>query len=76
MARPHWEVKGQLDLAFYFMLKDMIFSVGCDSRIGHRTKDRKNTIFCVVPDAAVASDTENHGSCKQTIRICYVSFHP
>jgi hypothetical protein len=47
---------------------NMIFSVGCDSRIQHRTKDRKNPIFCAMSDAAVASDTENHGSCKRTIR--------
>jgi hypothetical protein len=44
-----------------------IFSVGCDSRIRHCTKDRKNPIFCAVADTAVASDTENHGSCKQTL---------
>jgi hypothetical protein len=25
-------------------------------------------IFCAVLDAAVASDTENHGSCKQTFK--------
>jgi hypothetical protein len=24
--------------------------------------------FCAVSDAAVASDTENHGSCKQTFK--------
>jgi hypothetical protein len=45
-----------------------IFSVGCNSRIQRRTKDRKNPIFCAVSDAAVASDTENHCLCKQTIR--------
>jgi hypothetical protein len=47
---------------------NVIFSVGCDSRIRHRTKDRINPIFCVVSDAAVASDTENHGLCKPTFR--------
>jgi hypothetical protein len=46
---------------------NVIFSITCDSRIRHRTKDRKNPIFCAVSDAAIASDTENHGSCKQTI---------
>jgi hypothetical protein len=30
------------------------------------SKDRNNPIFCAVSDAAVVSDTENHGSCKQT----------
>jgi hypothetical protein len=48
---------------------NMIFSVGCDSRIRHRTKDKKNPIFCVVLDAAVASNTENQGLCKQTIKF-------
>jgi hypothetical protein len=46
---------------------NVIFSVGCDSRIRHRTKDRKNPIFCAVLGVAVATNTENHGSCKQTI---------
>jgi hypothetical protein len=32
------------------------------------SKDRNNPIFCAVSDAAVASNTENHGSCKQTIK--------
>jgi hypothetical protein len=32
------------------------------------SKDRNNPIFCAVSDAAVASDTENHGSCKQTLK--------
>jgi hypothetical protein len=36
---------------------NLIFSVGCDSRIRHRTKDRKNPIFCAVLDAAVASNS-------------------
>jgi hypothetical protein len=45
---------------------NVIFSVGCDSRIRHRTKDKKNPIFCAVSDAAVASDTKNHCLCKQT----------
>jgi hypothetical protein len=44
------------------------FRVGCDSRIRHCIKDRINPIFCAAPDAAVASDTENHGSCKQTFK--------
>jgi hypothetical protein len=30
-------------------------------------KYRNNPIFCAVSDAAVASDTENHGSSKQTL---------
>jgi hypothetical protein len=47
---------------------NVTFSVGCHSRIRHCTKDRKNPIFCAVSDAAVTSATENHGSCKQTIR--------
>jgi hypothetical protein len=46
----------------------VIFSVVCDSHIRHRTKDRKNPIFGAVSDAAVASNTENHCLCKQTIR--------
>jgi hypothetical protein len=37
----------------------VIFSVGCDSRIRHCTKNRILPIFCEVSDAAVASDTEN-----------------
>jgi hypothetical protein len=32
------------------------------------SKERNNPIFCAVSDAAVASDTENHGSCKQTLK--------
>jgi hypothetical protein len=44
--------------------RTVIFSVGCDSHIRHRTK---NPIFCAVSDAVVASETENHGSCKQTL---------
>jgi hypothetical protein len=43
----------------------VIFSVGCNSRIRHRTKIGSILIFCVVLDAAVVSDTENHDSCKQ-----------
>jgi hypothetical protein len=61
---------------------NMIFvsdvTAACDSRIQHRIKDRINLIFCAVPDAAVASDTENHGSCKQTFRepvVCPVGRH-
>jgi hypothetical protein len=54
-------------------LKDVytyvIFSVRCDSRIRHRTKIRIDPIFCALLDAAVASDTENHGSCKQTLKL-------
>jgi hypothetical protein len=38
----------------------VIFSVGCNSRIQHRTKNRIDPIFCAVSDVAVASDTENH----------------
>jgi hypothetical protein len=38
----------------------VIFSVGCDSRIRHHTKNRIDPIFCAVSDAAVASDTKNH----------------
>jgi hypothetical protein len=33
------------------------------------SKDRNNPPFCAVSDAAVASDTENHGSCKQTFTV-------
>jgi hypothetical protein len=40
--------------------RTVIFSVGCDSHIQHRTKNRILPIFCAVSDAAVASDTENH----------------
>jgi hypothetical protein len=42
---------------------NVIFSVGCNSHIWHRTKDRINPIFCAVLDAAVASNTENHSLC-------------
>jgi hypothetical protein len=35
------------------------------------SKDRNNPIFCAVSDAAVASDTENHGLCKQTISFLH-----
>jgi hypothetical protein len=35
----------------------------------HRTKNRINpNFFCAVSDAAVASDTENHSLCKQTLK--------
>jgi hypothetical protein len=38
------------------------------------SKDRNNPIFCAVLDAAVTSNTENHGSCKLTfntvLQIC------
>jgi hypothetical protein len=54
--------------AYWSVYTNVIFSVGCDSHIRHRTKDRKNPIFCAVLDAAVASDTENHCLCKQTIK--------
>jgi hypothetical protein len=32
------------------------------------SKDRNNPIFCALSDAAVASDTEKHGLCKQTLK--------
>jgi hypothetical protein len=38
----------------------VIFSVGCNSRIRHHTKNRILPIFCALLDAAVASNTENH----------------
>jgi hypothetical protein len=38
----------------------VIFSVGCNSRIRHHTKNRILPIFCAMSDAAVASNTENH----------------
>jgi hypothetical protein len=38
----------------------VIFSVRCNSRIRHSTKNRILPIFCAVSDTAVASDTENH----------------
>jgi hypothetical protein len=54
-------------MVYGLFTQTVIFSGGCNSRIQHCTKDRNNPIFCVVSDAAVASDTENHGLCKQTI---------
>jgi hypothetical protein len=43
----------------------MFFSVGCDSHIRHHTKIG---LFLSL-DAAVASNTEKHCSCKQTLNI-------
>jgi hypothetical protein len=51
-------------------------TAACDSCIRHRIKDRINPIFWSVSNLAVASDTENHSSCKQTFNAythCYVS---
>jgi hypothetical protein len=46
-------------------LHEQCFSV---SDASAASKDRNNPIFCVVSDAAVASDTEKHCSCKQTLK--------
>jgi hypothetical protein len=61
------EEDGYVKACLRSVYTNVIFSVGCDSRIRHRTKDRKIPIFCALLDAAVASDTENHCLCKQTI---------
>jgi hypothetical protein len=45
--------------AYGLFTQTVIFSVGCNSRIRHRTKNRILLIFGAVSDAAVASDTEN-----------------
>jgi hypothetical protein len=49
--------------AFKICLHEQCFSV---SDATAASKDRNNPIFCTVSDAAVASDTEKHCSCKQT----------
>jgi hypothetical protein len=54
---------------------NVIFSVGCISRIRHCTKDRKNPIFCAVSDVVVASVTENHCLYKQTFMFSKGQMH-
>jgi hypothetical protein len=61
------------EVGLWSVYMNVIFSVGFNSCIWHRTKDRKNPNFCAVSDAAVTSDTENHGSCKQTINVPQVT---
>jgi bifunctional DNase/RNase len=46
----------------------VIFSVGCNSRIRHRTRNRILPIFCAVLDAAVASNTEYHIRVNRPLR--------
>jgi hypothetical protein len=48
------------DFIYGLFTQTVIFSVGCDSRIQHPTKNRILPISCAVSDAVVASNTENH----------------
>jgi hypothetical protein len=51
----------------------VIFSVGCDFQCRNATIVRINPIFCVVLHVTVASDTENHGSCKHPLNMPFIA---
>jgi hypothetical protein len=57
------------ELQVMVCLHEQCFSV---SDATAASKDRNNPISCAVSDAAVASDTEKHCSCKQTLNICNI----
>jgi hypothetical protein len=62
---PGADFMNQSGLYFKAYLHRQWFSV---SDVTAASKDRNNPIFCAVSDAVVASNTENHGLCKQTIK--------